>query len=123
MQPPGNTTNPLKQKYPPQYMDVAVIKATTSQFHVVPKEKHVRSKLLSSAAGYLCRTGEEKMADPGAALKEVVRNQNRQDVQYVIGELMKRLRSANDWLVPLCLFALARLLSSAGSEIHQNQDL
>lgn len=28
-----------------QDLDVAIIKATTSQFHVVPKEKHVRSEL------------------------------------------------------------------------------
>ena len=27
-----------------QDLDIAIIKATTSQFHVVPKEKHVKSK-------------------------------------------------------------------------------
>lgn len=30
----------------PQELNVAVIKATTNQFHVVPKEKHVRSEWL-----------------------------------------------------------------------------
>lgn len=28
----------------PQEIDIAVVKATAAQFHVVPKEKHVRSK-------------------------------------------------------------------------------
>lgn len=27
-----------------QELDIAIVKATTSQFHVQPKEKHVRSK-------------------------------------------------------------------------------
>ena len=36
---------PLLRVLPvPQELNVAIIKATTSQFHVVPKEKHVRSE-------------------------------------------------------------------------------
>ena len=33
-----------------QDLDIAIIKSTTSQFHVVPKEKHVKSKPHESLA-------------------------------------------------------------------------
>lgn len=59
-------------------IDVAMIKATTPQYHVVPKEKHVRT------------------------LKMFVHpSQPRPQVTYVITELLKRLHEAQDWLTVL----------------------
>lgn len=59
-------------------LDVAIVKATTSQFHVVPKEKHVRT------------------------LKNAVHPAKpRREVHYIIQELLKRLHSATDWVTAL----------------------
>ncbi|CAK0754615.1 hypothetical protein CVIRNUC_002311 [Coccomyxa viridis] len=69
-------------------LDIAIIKSTTSQFHVVPKEKHV--KTLVNAI-------------------HVVRS--RQDVAHVKTELLKRLRKASDWLTALkTLMVIHRLM-------------
>ena len=38
-----------------QEIDIAVVKATAAQFHVVPKEKHVRSKLLQAFCFFVSR--------------------------------------------------------------------
>ena len=38
-----------------QEIDIAVVKSTAAQFHVVPKEKHVRSKCLQESR---CFTAE-----------------------------------------------------------------
>ncbi|CAL5227469.1 g10446 [Coccomyxa viridis] len=69
-------------------LDIAIIKSTTSQFHVVPKEKHVQ-KLVNAI--------------------HVVRS--RQDVVHVKTELLKRLRKASDWLTALkTLMVIHRLM-------------
>ncbi|BDA41120.1 probable clathrin assembly protein At2g01600 at N-terminal half [Coccomyxa sp. Obi] len=72
-------------------LDVAIIKATTSQFHVVPKEKHVRT------------------------LKQAVHvSRSRQDVSHVKMELLKRLRKASDWLTALkSLMVIHQLMRDA----------
>lgn len=69
-------------------IDIAVVKATAAQFHVVPKEKHVRT------------------------LKNAVHPARpRREVQYVISELMHRLHHANDWLTALkTLMVVHRLM-------------
>eukprot|EP00884_Botryococcus_braunii_P012856 jgi/Botrbrau1/21571/Bobra.174_2s0068.2 len=68
-------------------LDVAVIKATTSQFHVPPKEKHVRT------------------------LKGAVHPEQGYYVTYVIKELVKRLHLATDWLTALkTLMVIHRLM-------------
>ena len=46
---------------------MAIVKATSSQFHVVPKEKHVRSEPPGERAGGCCCCGGGAAA-PGAAL-------------------------------------------------------
>ena len=40
-----------------QDVDVAVVKATTSQFHVPPKEKHVKSGRPLLTSSHSCRPG------------------------------------------------------------------
>jgi hypothetical protein len=57
-------------------IDVAILKATTCRFHVVPKEKHV------------------------VTLKYVVSG-SRTGGSYVAGALLKRLHTATDWLTAL----------------------
>jgi len=57
-------------------VDIAVLKATTCRFHVVPKEKHV------------------------VTLKYVV-SSSRTGGTYIAGALLKRLHSATDWLTAL----------------------
>lgn len=39
---------------PPQTVDIAIIKATTAKFSVVPKEKHVRSECRAALRNF-CR--------------------------------------------------------------------
>ena len=94
-----------------QDLDVAIIKATTSQFHVVPKEKHVRSESPNCPAspdalpGFFWRTPVSSFHSCSldichAALKQAVHvSRSRQDVSHVKMELLKRLRKASDWLV------------------------
>lgn len=94
-----------------QDLDVAIIKATTSQFHVVPKEKHVRSESpllpVLLASKYFLPVSEGLIHWPfslascvNAALKQAVHvSRSRQDVAHVKMELLKRLRKATDWLV------------------------
>ena len=90
-----------------QELDVAVIKATTSQYHVVPKEKHVRSRAFPSCSCLPSGTGllvlvTQQLSCVGAALKGAVHvSRSRQDVSHVKMELLKRLRKATDWLVRL----------------------
>ncbi|DBA72856.1 TPA: hypothetical protein ACH3X2_009827 [Trebouxia sp. C0005] len=69
-------------------IDIAVVKSTAAQFHVVPKEKHVRT------------------------LKNCVHPARpRREVQYVISELVHRLHHANDWLTALkTLMVMHRLM-------------
>lgn len=69
-------------------IDIAVVKSTAAQFHVVPKEKHVRT------------------------LKNCVHPARpRREVQYVISELVHRLHHANDWLTALkTLMVVHRLM-------------
>lgn len=69
-------------------LDIAIVKATTCNFHVVPKEKHVRT--LKSA---------------------VHSSQQRRSVTYVITELHKRLQDSTDWLTALkTLITIHRLM-------------
>ncbi|KAK9806363.1 hypothetical protein WJX72_011503 [[Myrmecia] bisecta] len=69
-------------------LDIAIIKSTTSQFHVVPKEKHVRTL-----------KGAVHPAQP------------RTQVGYVIGELVQRLHKATDWVTALkTLMVIHRLM-------------
>ena len=100
-----------------QDIDVAVIKATTAQYHVVPKEKHVRSARPAPLPAVLhlhanvdsrqtprpCSVwyGNGLTQSMGcAALKGAVHvSRSRQDVAHVKLELLKRLRKATDWLV------------------------
>ncbi|KAI3432215.1 hypothetical protein D9Q98_003777 [Chlorella vulgaris] len=73
-------------------LNVAVIKATTSQFHVVPKEKHVRTLKLA-----------------------VHSSRPRRDVVHIITELHRRLQDATDWLTALkTLITLHRLMRETG---------
>lgn len=69
-------------------LNVAVIKATTSQFHVVPKEKHVRTLKLG-----------------------VQPSQGRRNVLHIITELHRRLQESTDWLTALkTLITIHRLM-------------
>lgn len=69
-------------------LNVAIIKATTSQFHVVPKEKHVQTLKLA-----------------------VHPSRPRRDVTHIITELHRRLLEATDWLTALkTLITLHRLM-------------
>ncbi|KAK9813333.1 hypothetical protein WJX73_000925 [Symbiochloris irregularis] len=69
-------------------LDIAIVKATTSQFHVQPKEKHVRT--LKGA---------------------VTPAQPRRQVTYIISEVVKRMKEASDWLTVLkCLITIHRLM-------------
>ena len=80
-------------KSPAQELDVAIIKSTTNQFHVVPKEKHVRSTTLRTST-------RMHSIIPATALKNAVHPAKpRREVQYLIVELLKRLYTANDWVV------------------------
>ena len=73
-------------------VDVALIKATTSRFHVVPKEKHVIT--LKQAAS------EPRGRGP-----------------YVATETLRRLRSPSDWLTKLkTLITIHRLLREASEQ-------
>lgn len=95
---------------------MAIIKATTSQFHLVPKEKHVRSEWRLSCR---CRprllpsTGTRRLHWPtnhfcpccctqssAAALKLAVHpSRSRRDMLHIILELHRRLEDSTDWLV------------------------
>lgn len=44
-----------------QDLDVAIIKSTTPQFHVIPKEKHVRSECSSGLMLFLRNTNSVSM--------------------------------------------------------------
>ena len=69
-----------------QDIDIALIKATTSRSHVVPKEKHV------------------------IRLKSII-STSRLNASYVAGGLLKRLQSAQDWLTALkSLIVVHRLI-------------
>ncbi|PSC73445.1 clathrin assembly [Micractinium conductrix] len=69
-------------------LNVAIIKATTSQFHVVPKEKHVRTLKLA--------------VNPARPHRDII---------HVITELHRRLQDATDWLTALkSLITLHRLM-------------
>lgn len=59
-----------------QGLDIAVVKATTSAFHVAPKEKHVRTLKMAVYPG----------------------GQHR-GTTYIITELISRLHQSTDWLV------------------------
>jgi hypothetical protein len=70
-------------------VDVAALKATSARFHVVPKEKHVRT--LQSAA-----------------------SASRSTAIYVATVLLQRVHTANDWLTALkTLITLHRLMREA----------
>lgn len=74
-------------------LDIAIVKATTSNLHVVPKEKHVRT------------------------LKSAVHGSSpRRDVSYVISELHQRLQDSTDWLTALkTLITIHRLMRETDS--------
>ena len=63
-----------------QGLDIAVVKATTSAFHVAPKEKHVRTLKMAVYPG----------------------SQHR-GTTYIITELISRLHQSTDWLVSALL--------------------
>lgn len=63
-----------------QGLDIAVVKATTSAFHVAPKEKHVRTLKMAVYPG----------------------GQHR-GTTYIITELISRLHQSTDWLVSASL--------------------
>ena len=101
------------QSLPLQDLDIAIIKSTTSQFHVVPKEKHVQSKPNTPfsflfcgvlAAGHNMDVFDIRKGTEGASWCAELVNaihvvRSRQDVVHVKTELLKRLRKATDWLV------------------------
>ncbi|KAK9841579.1 hypothetical protein WJX74_008216 [Apatococcus lobatus] len=69
-------------------LDIAVVKATTSAFHVAPKEKHVRTLKMAVYPG----------------------GQHR-GTTYIITELISRLHQSTDWLTALkTLMVLHRLM-------------
>ena len=96
-----------------QDLDIAIIKSTTSQFHVVPKEKHVQSKPYPPYSFLCCgllaaghkdvhgiRNGPKRESRARAELVNAIHVvRSRQDVVHVKTELLKRLRKASDWLV------------------------
>lgn len=125
---PAPSTTPVPGPTP-QELNVAVIKATTNQFHVVPKEKHVRSEcsrpcqrnqagqraaaavcvpgvlLCSSSRLVTCASRLPCLSPPPcpAALKLAVHpGRPRRDIVHVISELHNRLQDATDWLVRPC---------------------
>ena len=74
-----------------QEIDIAIVKATSSRFHVVPKEKHVET------------------------LKRVLQPSSPRHVQvHLVNSLLSRLRSSKDWLTALkTLITIHRLLREA----------
>ncbi len=87
-----------------QELDVAILKSTTNQFHVVPKEKHVRSTFWGCCGTHKAHMDGHVLHvtthHPPTALKNAVHPAKpRREVQYLIIELLKRLYTANDWVV------------------------
>ena len=95
-----------------QNVDIAIIKATTSKFHVVPKEKHVRSAPSPSPLStvvpssctheFRCRFAVSSLAAAtlAAALKMAVgSNAPGHYVHKIITKLVDRLHASKDWLV------------------------
>ncbi|KAK9841873.1 hypothetical protein WJX81_008520 [Elliptochloris bilobata] len=84
-----------------QDIDVAVVKATTSQFHVPPKEKHVKT-LKSVAVAAPVEPGKQRLDS------------------YMVQELTVRLRSASDWLSALkTLHVFHRLMRECDMNLLQ----
>lgn len=86
-----------------QEIDIAVIKATTSQHHVVPKEKHVRSEYChvgSCGSTFADTLRLRHLALSLVALKlAVAGGASQRQTAYVVQELLKRLADSADWLV------------------------